>query len=143
MYLSLYKGFPHSSVGKEPTCSAGDSSSFPGLGRFPWRRDRLPTLVFLGLPHSSAGEESACNSGVLGSITGLGRSPGKGKGYPLQYSVLENSMDCPWGRKESGKTEQPSLSYIWRERESAILLKNLKSSQILYSKEQIFIFEQN
>ena len=31
---------------------------------------------------------------LLGSIAGLGRSPGEGKGYPLQYSGLENSMDC-------------------------------------------------
>ncbi|CAI9173090.1 unnamed protein product [Rangifer tarandus platyrhynchus] len=44
-------------------------------------------------PESSAGEESACNEGDLGSIPGLGRSPGEGKGYPLQYSVLENSME--------------------------------------------------
>ena len=36
----------------------------------------------------------ACNAGDLGSIPGLGRSPGEGKGYPLQYSGLENSMDC-------------------------------------------------
>jgi len=43
---------------------------------------------------SSAGEESACNVGDLGSIPGSGRSPGEGKGYPLQYSGLENSMDC-------------------------------------------------
>ena len=49
-------------------------------------------LVF-GLPHSSAGKESACNTGDLGLIPGLGRSPGEGKGYPLQYSVLEDSMD--------------------------------------------------
>ena len=41
----------------------------------------------------SAGEESACNTEDLGLIPGLGRSPGKGKGYPLQYSGLENSMD--------------------------------------------------
>ena len=27
-------------------------------------------------------------------IPGLGRSPGEGKGYPLQYSGLENSKDC-------------------------------------------------
>ena len=33
------------------------------------------------------------NVGDVGSIPGLGRSPGKGKGYPLQYSSLENSMD--------------------------------------------------
>ena len=42
----------------------------------------------------SAGKESACNAGDLGSIPGLGRSPGEGKDYPLQYSDLENSMDC-------------------------------------------------
>ena len=47
-----------------------------------------------GFPHSSAGKESACNVGDLGSIPGLGRSPGEGKGFPLQYSGLENSMGC-------------------------------------------------
>ena len=41
----------------------------------------------------SAGKESTYNAGDLGSIPGLGRSPGEGKGYPLQYSGLENSMD--------------------------------------------------
>ena len=59
-----------------------------------WRRDRLPTLVFLGFPCDSAGKESTCNTGDLGSIPGLGRSPGEEKVYPLQYSGLENSMDC-------------------------------------------------
>ena len=48
----------------------------------------------MGFPYASAGEESACNAGDLGSISGLGRSPGEGKGYPLQYSGLENFMDC-------------------------------------------------
>ena len=43
----------------------------------------------LGLPCSSAGKESACSTGDLGST----RSPGEKKGYPLQYSGLENSMD--------------------------------------------------
>ena len=46
-----------------------------------------------GFPGGSAGKESAGNAGDLGSIPGLGRSPGEGKGYPLQYSGLENSMD--------------------------------------------------
>ena len=41
----------------------------------------------------SPGKESACNAGGLCSILGLGRSTGEGKGYPLQYSGLENSMD--------------------------------------------------
>ena len=48
----------------------------------------------LGLPGGSIGKESACYAGDLGSIPGLGRSPGEGKGYPLQYPSLENSMDC-------------------------------------------------
>ena len=49
------------------------------------------TQVF---PCGSAGKESACNARDLGSIPGLGRSPGGENGYPLQYSGLENSMDC-------------------------------------------------
>ena len=51
-----------------------------------WRRDRLPTPVFLGFPCGSAGKESACIVGDLGSIPGMGRSPGEGNGNPLHYS---------------------------------------------------------
>ena len=51
-------------------------------------------MVRAGFPCGSAGKESACNAGDLGSIPGLGRSPGEVKGYPLQYSGLEKSMDC-------------------------------------------------
>ena len=47
-----------------------------------------------GFPGGSAGQESACNAGDLGSISRLGKSPREGKGYPLQYSGLENSIDC-------------------------------------------------
>jgi len=50
--------------------------------------------VCLGFTDSSAGEESACNARDPGSIPGLGRFPGEGKGYPLQYSLLKNSIDC-------------------------------------------------
>ena len=48
----------------------------------------------MGFPHSSVGKESACNAGNLDLIPGLGRSQGEGKGYTLQNSDLENSMDC-------------------------------------------------
>ena len=59
----------------------------------------LKCEVFLFFVKSSSGfpcgsAESACSAGDLGSIPGLERSPGEGKGYPLQYSDLENSMDC-------------------------------------------------
>ena len=40
-----------------------------------------------------AGKESICNAGDLNSMPGLGRSHGEGRGYPLQYSGLEHSMD--------------------------------------------------
>ena len=48
----------------------------------------------LDFPCGSAGKESAGNAEDLGSIPDLGRSPGEGKGYWLQYSGLENSMEC-------------------------------------------------
>ena len=64
------------------------------VGKIHWRKDRIPSPVFLDYPSGSAGKESACNVGDLGSIPRLGRSPGEGKGYQLQYSGLKNSMDC-------------------------------------------------
>ena len=82
----------------------------------------------MGFPGGSNGKESACNEEDLGSIPGLGRSTGKGNGYSLQYSCLENSMDrTAWqitvhGVTELDTTEQPSfpLSYIYIEREYKI-----------------------
>ena len=49
---------------------------------------------YWGFPYSSVGKEFTCNAGDLGSIPRLGRSPGEGNGYSLQYSGLENSLDC-------------------------------------------------
>ena len=66
--------------------------------------------VFSGFPCGSAGKESTCNSGDLGWILGLGRSPGEGKGYPLQYSGLENSRDYTVHGVALDSTEQLSLS---------------------------------
>ena len=67
-----------------------------------------------GFPGGSAGKESTCNAGDLGSILGLGRSSGEGKGYSLQYSGLENSIDCivHGGPKELDMTERLSLYFI-------------------------------
>ena len=80
----------------------------------------------VGFPCGSAGKDSACNAGDLGLIPGLGRSPGDGKGYPLQYSGLENSMDSsPWGHKESDRTERLSLSKESRVSNKIRMIKNL------------------
>ena len=60
-------------------------------------------------PGTSKG--AVCNVGDMGSIPGLGRSPGERKGYPLQYSGLENPIDRGAGglqsvdRTESDTTE--------------------------------------
>ena len=65
-------------------------------------------------PRDSAGKEFSCNAGDLSLIPGLGRSSGEGKGYLLQYSGLENSMDySPWGRKELNTTERLLLSLFF------------------------------
>ena len=85
---------PGSSAGQESACNAEDPCLIPGLGRSTGEGTRLPTPVFLGFLGGSHGKESACSVGDVGSIPGLGRSPGEGNGYLLQYSGLENSMDC-------------------------------------------------
>ena len=69
--------------------ATGPSGKFPCLELWSDLRSML-----WGFPCGSAGKESTCNLGDQGSIPGLGRSPGEMKGYPLQYSGLENSMDC-------------------------------------------------
>ena len=106
-------GFPDSSVGKESTCNAGDSSSISGLGKILWRKDRRPTTVFLGFPCGSAGKESACNMGDLGLIPGLERSSGEGKGYPLQYSCLENPMDYTVHGVAKSLTQLSNFYFHW------------------------------
>ena len=44
--LLILMGFPGGSDGKESACNAGDLGSILELGRFPWRREQLPTPVF-------------------------------------------------------------------------------------------------
>ena len=99
--------FPSSSVGKEAACNAGDPSLIPGLGS-PLEKGQATCCSILGLPCGSAGKESTCKVEDLGLIPEFGRSPGEWKGYPFQYSSLENSMDyiySPWGHKESDITK--------------------------------------
>ena len=55
---------------------------------------RIGDITKIRIPGNSASKESTCNAGDPDLILGLGRSPGEGKGYPLQYSGMENSMNC-------------------------------------------------
>ena len=68
-------------------------------------------FLHLGFPCGSAGKESACNAGDLGLISGLGRYPGEGKGYLLQYSGLDNSMDCIIHRVAKSWTQLSNLHF--------------------------------
>ena len=69
--------------------------------------------VFLGFPGDSAGKNPPAIWETWVRSPGLERSPGEGKGYPLQYSGLENSMDCVvHGVAESDTTEQLALSGV-------------------------------
>ena len=80
-----FTGRKHNYGGGEIQVGKYNLQIFPLLNKF----------ILLGsFPCDSASKESACNVGDLGSIPGLGRSPGEGNSYPLQYSGLENSMDC-------------------------------------------------
>ena len=68
----------------------------------------------MGFPCGSAGRESACNARDMSLIPGLGRPLGEGKGYPLQYSSLENSMDYGKieGRRRRGRQRMRWLNDI-------------------------------
>ena len=70
-------------------------------------------MVPWGFPDSSVGKESTCNAGDPSLIPELGGSPGERKGYPLQYSGLEKSMDCIVHGVQSDTTERLSLSLGW------------------------------
>ena len=78
----------------------------------------FPVLWASLVAQLQCGSESACNAGDRGSIPGLGRSLGEGKGYPLQYSGLENSMDYTHGVTKSQtqlsdfQSLSPSLFFI-------------------------------
>ena len=110
-----------------PTSKCGRPWFNSWVRKIPWRMGRQPTPVFLGFPCGSAGKEFTWNAGDLGSIDELGRSPGEGKGYPLQYSGLEKSMDSPWGCKVLDTIEQLSLLFSFK-----------SSKQIIETSSKIF-----
>ena len=63
-YLSMImrsRGFPGSSAGKESACKCRRPWFDSWVGKIPWRRNRLPTPVFMGFPGGSDGKESTCN----------------------------------------------------------------------------------
>ena len=93
--------FPRGSAGKE-SAKMQETPVHSWVGKIPWRRDRLPTPVFLGFPGGSAGEESACNVGDLGLIPELGRPPGEGNSRlptPVFWPGEFHGLHSPWVTK--------------------------------------------
>ena len=81
------------------------------------RSKYLPQIFYVGewqtwVWASLVAQESACNIGDPGSISGLGRSLGEGKGSPLQYSDLENFMDCIVHGAAKSQTQLSDLHFI-------------------------------
>ena len=109
--------------------NSGDPGSIPGSRRSPGEG------IILSFPCGSAGKESACNAGDLGLILGLWRYPGEGKGYLLQYSGLENSMNCVMGSQRVRDLENTNSSIqLYRLTESRQLfqIKKKKKKQTMY-----------
>ena len=84
------------------------------------------TKNLLSFPCGSAGKESTCNTGDRGSIPGLGRSPGERKGYPLQYSGLENSMGCIVHGVTNSRTRLSDLHFHFQQTK----VQDLMASQV-------------
>ena len=120
--------------------------------KFPWRRDRLPTPVFLGFPGCSAGKEFACNAGALGSIPGSGRCPEEG--MATHSSILAWRDRASWWATVHGvaKSQTRLTHYVQHNNliythihtliniyiHSTILLQNLFLNFMIIHKEQIF-----
>ena len=96
------------------------------MGKILWRRDRLPTSVFLDFPGGSDSEESACNMGDLDSVPGLGRFPGGGHGNPPPVFLPGES---PW-TEEPGRLQSRSLAGYspWSHKELEYLTQRLDSN---------------
>ena len=91
-------------VGAEPGAQSPGNlflQSLTSVYKICWRRDGLPTSVFLGFPGGSAGKESACNAGDLGLIPGLGRFPWRRERppTPVFWPGEFHGLYCPRGRR--------------------------------------------
>ena len=86
--LKSNRGFPGSSAGVESTCNAGDPPLIPGLGR------SAEDVIGYPLQHSWVSLMAQLVKNMIGFNLCVCKIPGEGNGYILQYSGLENSMDC-------------------------------------------------
>ena len=111
------------------------SLSLSPLFTVPWVLNKY--FIWYGRPCGSAGKESTCNTGDVGSIPGLGRSPGEGTSYPLQYSGLENPMNCIESMEKSIESWRRLLRVPWTaKRSNQLILKEISPE---YSLERLML----
>ena len=113
-------GSPHSSVGKESACNAGDPWFDSWVGKIPWRRDRLSTPVFLGFPSGSASKESTFNAGDLG-----GEEPLE-KGKATHSSIL--AWRIPWTVQSMGSYTVHGVLKSWTQLSDFYLSQGRRTS---------------
>ena len=94
-------GFPGGSDGKESVCNARRPEFDPLVRKIPWKREWLPTPVFLGLPGGSDGKEPACNPGDLGSIP-----------QPIKKKKLLRQLSSAWKTGEKKEWEGVNHSVV-------------------------------
>ena len=110
-------GFPHSSVGKESACNAGDPGSIPGLGRSPGEGIGYP----LQYSWASLVAQPVKNPPVMWETwvdPWVGKIPWRRERLPTSvfWPGEFHALYSPWGLKESDTTERLSLSLtlnIW------------------------------
>ena len=91
---NIVRGFPGSSIGKESACNGGDPALIPGLERSSEERMGYPLQYSWASLVAQLVKESARSVGRSGFSSWVGKIPWRKENYPLQYSGLENSMDC-------------------------------------------------
>ena len=87
-------GFPHTLVGKEYVCNAGDPGSIPGMGQSPGEGIGYPLQCSWAFLVAQLVKTLPAMWETWVRFLGWEGYPGEGKGYPLRYSGLENSIDC-------------------------------------------------
>ena len=90
----MSKGFPDSSASKESTCDGGDSGSIPGSGRSPGEGIGYPLQYFWASLVAQLVKNPSSVWETWVQSLGWEDPLGTGKATPLQYSGLENSVDC-------------------------------------------------
>ena len=110
--LTHFASFPSFSLHRKPLLS------FPWISEYHPRCSCFLPFTHLtihsrsGFPSGSAGKESTCSVRDLGSIPGFGKSPGERKGYPLQCSGLEKSVDCIVHRIAKSQTQLRNFHFF-------------------------------